>query len=278
MSGGGETGAFDARPFGLVAASVAGAQLSRRTRAMLNRGDSPRSGEPVWRNSYYVGQIEDRIWKPIGGGGLRAGKRWTSALLKAAKGFELRTRTERRQTEPGARNGQLGEVGIAVLEYLYDTVDYASGRLDPAIRTIAGAIGRSYSAVHEALNRLRIAGFLNWMRRSQPVENPEPDGPRVEQATNAYGLLVPKPMKAWLQRLIGKAPVPACEEDRRKQERAAYEAMLAGMTTAEAHEATWNGDRLLGETLRRLAAAIDDREARTANPAGAMKPGDCSSP
>lgn len=278
MSAAGGTGAFDAQPFGLIAAQVAGAQLSRRTRATLRRGDSPRSGEPVWRNSYYVGQIEDRVWKPINGGSLRAGKRWTAALLKAAKGFELRTRAERREVEPGARNGKLGEVGIAVLEYLYETVDFASGRLDPAIRTIADAIGRSYSAVHEALNRLRIAGFLNWIRRSQPVENPEPDGPQVEQATNAYGLLVPAPIQTWLRRLIGKAPVPACEEDRRRQERSAYEAMLASMTTAEAHEASWNGDRLLGETLKRLAAAIDARETNTANPAGAMKPGDCSSP
>lgn len=278
MSAAGGNGAFDAQPFGLIAAQVAGAQLSPRTRARLGRGDSPRSGEPVWRNSYYVGQIEKRIWKPINGGSARGGKRWTAALLKAAKAYELRTREERRQGEPGARNGKLGEVGIAVLEYLYECVDYASGRLDPAIRTIAQAIGRSYSAVHEALNRLRRAGFLNWIRRSQPIEDPEPDGPQVEQATNAYALLVPEPMKGWLRRLIGKAPVPACEEDRRRQQREDLEAMLAAMPAAEAHEATWNGDRLLGETLRKLAAAIDARDAKTANPAGAMKPGDCSSP
>lgn len=157
---------FDAQPFGLIAAGLAKAALSRKTRARLERGDSPRSGEPVWRNSYTVGQIEDRIWKPINGGKLRAGKRWTGALLKAAKALELRTRAERRAKEPGARNGALGVVGIAVLEYLYDTVDYASGRLDPALRTIADATGHAYSAVHDALVRLRNHGFLTWARRS----------------------------------------------------------------------------------------------------------------
>lgn len=275
---GGTTPAFDASPFGLIAAKVAGATLSRKTRVRLGRGDSPRSGEPVWRNSYYVGQIEHKIWKPINGGGIRGGIRWTRALLKAARAYELRTRAERRQTEPGARNGKLGEVGVAVLEYLYERVDYSTGRLDPAIRTIAEAIGRAYSAVHEAINRLRLAGFLNWMRRSEPIENPDPGGPQVKQASNAYALLCPEPMKRWLTRLIGPGPTPACAEDRRKQERADLDAMLRSQTTEEAHKATWNGDRLLGETLRRIAAAVDAREAHTANPAGPMKPGDYTSP
>lgn len=55
----------NATPFGLAAARVAGIALDRKTRAALTRGDSPRSGEPVWRNSYTIGQIEDRVWRPI---------------------------------------------------------------------------------------------------------------------------------------------------------------------------------------------------------------------
>jgi len=278
VSGAGREARQDASPFGLLANRITGAALPRKTRVLLGRGDGRRSGEPVWRNSYTVGQIENRVWKPIAGGTARGGKRWTGALLKAAKALELQSRAKRRETEPGARNGKLGEVGIAVLEYLYETVDYASGRLEPALRTIAEAIGRSYSAVHEALCRLRAEGFLHWMRRSEPIEDPEPGGPQVRQASNAYGLCVPTGMERWLGRLLGKGPAPACEQDRRKAERAAFDAMLAGLTAAEAHEATWNGDRLLGETLARVAAAIDRREARTANPAGPMRPGDCFSP
>lgn len=252
----------EASAFGLLAARVSGTQLGRRTRMLLERGDSPRSGERVWRNSYTEGTIEDRIWKRISDGTPRGGKRWTAALLKAAKALEVRTRKERREQDPGARNGALGEVGLEVLAWLYETVDYRTGRLEPAIATIADAIGRAYSAVHDALCRLRNEGFLHWMRRSRPIDNPEPGGPQVEQVPNAYALLVPKGMMNWLGALLGKPPMPECERDRRQREHEAFDQMLAHLTTEARHETTWNGDRLLGETLRSLAAAIDARDCQ----------------
>lgn len=252
----------DASPFGLIAAQVTKTALGRKTRALLERGDSPRSGEKVWRNSYTEGTIEDRVWKPIHDGTPRGGKRWVAALLKAAKGLEYKTRLKRRETEPGARNGALGEIGIEVLEYLYSLVDFSTGRLEPAIQTIADGIGRAYGAVHEALCRLRKEGFLHWMRRSRPVENPEPGGQQVKQIQNAYALLVPVEMKGWLRALFKNAPAPECEQDRRKRQREAYDQMLASLTAEERHNVTWNGDRLLGETLRSLAASIDTRDLR----------------
>lgn len=166
-----------ATAFGILAASITGTKLSRRTRVTLERGNSPRSGQPVWRNSYTEGTIESKVWRPINDRSKRGGKRWTGALLKAARAFELRTREKRRQTHPGSRNGDLGEVGLEVLRYLYELVDYTTGRLEPANATIAAEIGLSYSAVHDGLRRLRRAGFLDWMRRSRPVEHPEPAVP-----------------------------------------------------------------------------------------------------
>lgn len=262
-------------PIGGFALAAAGVQPSREAQARFARGDSPRTGEPVWRNSYTVGQIEDRIWKPINDGSRRGGKRWTAALLKAAKQFEIRTRAARRETEPGCRNGDLGDVGIEVLEFLYSTVDYASGRLDPALRTIADAIGRAYSAVHEAMKRLRKAGFLHWIRRSKPVEDPEPGGPKVEQASNAYALLCPEALRPWLQRLLGKPSAPECDADRRRRERDEFEAMLAGLSAQDRLATTWTGDSLLGETLRRLAKAVDartmqERESSTTDETGGI--------
>lgn len=250
---------FDAAPLGAIAARVAGATLPRRTRVLLNRGDSPRSGERVWRNSYTEGTIEDRVWRRIHDGTARGGKRWTGALLKAARQFEYRSRRERREVEPGSRNGKLGEVGLEVLSCLYEMVDFASGRLEPAIATIAKNIGRSYSAVHDALCRLRAAGFLHWMRRSKPVDNPEPGGPQVEQVPNAYALLIPEAAKDWMRALFRRQPLPACEEDRRRADKQAFDAMFERMTTAERHWHTWSGDNLLGETLARIAATIDRR-------------------
>jgi hypothetical protein len=252
----------EATPFGLAAARAINSQLDRRTRMLLERGDSPRSGERVWRNSYTEGTIEDRVWRPIHDGSKRGGKRWTGALMKAARNFEYRTRLKRRESEPGARNGALGEVGLEVLAFMFEIVNYATGRLEPAIATIAETIGRSYSAVHDALCRLRKEGFLHWMRRSRPIEDPVPGGPQVEQVSNAYALLIPVEMKSWMANLLRKAPQPQCEEDRRKRDKEEFEAMLDGMTTQERHRATWNGDNLLGETLARLAAAIDARDVQ----------------
>lgn len=251
------------KPIGQFILAAAGVKPDRATRAFHVRGDSPRSGAPVWRNSYTVGQIEDRIWKPINGGSVRGGKRWAAAMLKAAKKLELSTRAERQQTERGARNGALGPVGLAVLEYLYSLVDFTTGRLEPAVRTIADAVGHAYSAVHNALKRLREYGFLHWMRRSRPKDDPQPGQAIVEQASNAYALLVPEKMRAGLSRLLGKAPKPQCDADRRQRDAAAFEDMLAGMSTEARHEATWNGDSLLGETLKSLAAAVDRRDRKT---------------
>ncbi len=256
------TASHDAKPFGLLAAKITQTQLGRRTRMLLERGDSPRSGERVWRNSYTEGTIEHRIWKPISDGTTRGGKRWTAALLKAARAFEYKTRLKRRESEPGARNGALGEVGLEVLAYLFELVDYRTGRLEPALATIAEAVGRSYSAVHKALCRLRHEGFLHWMRRSRPIEDPEPGGQQVEQISNAYALLLPQEMKRWMQTLLRKGPGAACDEDRRRMERQEYEAMLAGLTATEYHRATWDGDNLLGETLKRLALAVDARDVQ----------------
>lgn len=260
-------------PFGAIAAAITGAKLSRQTRTRLGRGDSPRSGEPVWRNSYYVGQIEDRIWKPIHDGTRRGGKRWTAALLRAAERFEIKSRAERREREPGARNGALGEIALRVLKYLYEVVDYASGRLEPALRTIADEIGHAYSAVHKALVRLRAHGFLSWMRRSRPIDDPEPGGPQVEQVSNAYGLLVPTEMRDWLGKLLRPAPQPGCEADRRRRDRNELEAMLEGMTAVERHDATFNAGALLGETLRSLAALIDRRELKKGESSSANETG-----
>jgi len=253
----------DAQPIGLALSRLAGHKLGKKTRAYLERGDSPRTGEPVWRNSYTVGQVEDRVWRPINDGTPRGGRRWTRAIHKAARAFEIETRTKRREVDPGARNGALGVIGLSVLEYLYDVVDYRTGCLEPAVRTIADSIGHSYSAVHEALCRLRHHGFLRWMRRSKPVDNPEPGGPRVEQASNAYALLVPEGMKAWLARLIGKPEIPACEAERRKRRSDELAAMLATMTAGEYHAAhTWTEDAVLGDVLGRLAAAVDRRDEK----------------
>ncbi|HYD23825.1 MAG TPA: hypothetical protein VEB68_03445 [Croceibacterium sp.] len=268
---------FDAQPIGAIAAAVAGYELDRKTRLKLGRGDSKRTGQPVWRNSYYEG-IEKKVWRPFGDGTTRGGKRLAGALLAAARRVERTTRAERKAGTPGLKRGVLGDVGVAVLETLLELVDFATGRLEPAIETIAERAGYCYSAAHAALCRLREHGFLHWVRRSRPIEEPRPGGQQVEQITNAYILLVPEQLRGLVELICGKAPLPADEEWRRAESKRQVEVMLAGLDAQEFMRATWTGDPLAGETLRRIASLLEPAWKGGANTQMREKPGDHTDP
>lgn len=220
-----------------------------------------RTFQPVWRNSYYEGQLEDRVWQPVGigraRGSKRAGRRFAQAVIKAAETLERTTRAKRRSNTPGVRNGVLGDIGIGVLKALYDIVDYATGRLEPAIATIAERTGYSYSAVHRALCRLRQHGFLHWIRRSRQTENKGEAGPQVEQIPNAYALTVPEQFKELLRRLLDDAPVPADEAWRRQQLKRDFSDQLRSLATATEFARDFVHSAKFGETLSAIAAALD---------------------
>lgn len=224
-----------------------------------------RSGQPVWRKSYYKGTIEHRIWRPIANGTKRGAKRQIGAILKTAKALERRTRRERQLVHPGCRNGVLGQIGLDVLDVLYNRfVDFKTGTLEPAIATIAEAVGHSYAAVHAALHRLRAAGFLHWVRRSRTKDNAGSAGPQVEQIPNAYALLIPKKVEGLIRNLLGKAPMPDDARWRRDQQKQEWSDMLAGLSAQDLIADTWTGDQLAGETLARIARLLDERESSRA--------------
>jgi hypothetical protein len=252
------------RGIGGLVTGIAAGLMDAAVRKEKARGDSPRSGQPVWRNSYTEGQIEDRLWRPIGVGrarGTRRGaKRLKGAIMQAAKALDARTRKERKGKHKGVRNGVLGHIGLAVLESLYDLVDFATGRLEPAINTIADRVGHSYSAVHNALDRLRKFGFLKWMRRSRPTENKGEAGPQVEQIPNAYALMIPIEFLDFVRRLVSDGPTPDCERWRREQSRADLENLIATTTASRFHHDFWSGDKLTGESLGSIAEALDRQE------------------
>lgn len=261
---------MSARPIGdLASAIAAGLGAAARQPRITARG-----GQPVWRNSYYEGQLEDRLWRPVGMGaqrGTRRGaKRFAGAMMRAAKALDLRTRVERKKQTKGTRNGVLGEIGIAVLEVLFDLVDFASGRLEPAITTLAERTGYSYSAVHNALGRLRNAGFLKWIRRSRPLERKGEAGPQVEQITNAYVLTVPAEFEDYVRRLVGDGPAADCEQWRREQAGKDLDAMISKVSASRFHRDFWSGDKLTGETFAQIAAGLDrlERQERESSRAG----------
>lgn len=256
----------EGRPLGLIAAGIVGNALSRKTRAKLERGDSPRTGQPVWRNSYYEGQIEDRLWRPIGigrqRGTKRGGKRYAALVIRMAEALERRTRRARQQEKRGIRNGALGDVGLGVLKALFELVDFRTGKLEPAIATLAEMTGYCYSAVHEALVRLRQAGFLQWMRRSRPTDNEGQAGPQVEQITNAYALVLPAELDEIARRQLGDGPAPDDATWSREQATRDWKQMLDNLPlTAFASDFT-TADRLNGPTLAKIAALLDARDCR----------------
>lgn len=226
-----------------------------------------RTGQPVWRNSYYEGQLEKRIWRPVADGTVKGARRYAGAVLKAARELETRSRRQRQSVQPGTRNGVLGEIGLEVLEVLYKKfVNYADGCLEPAVATIADAIGRSYAATHAALKRLRDAGFLHWIRRSKPTESPS--GPQVEQITNAYALNLPKPIQRMVSWILRKPPLPEDAQWLHQQRAQEWQDMLDSLSSAEFVGTMEFVDGRVGETLSSIARMLDERESFSARETG----------
>src|SRR4051794_23720757 len=102
------------------------------------------------------------------------------------KARRLDTRTSRK----GRHGGMIGRSALAVLSVLiFDFLDYASGRLDPSQAAIARKARMCERTVAKALQKLKLLGILNWLRRCH--EEHGPWGVRFKQDTNAYALMQP---------------------------------------------------------------------------------------
>jgi hypothetical protein len=155
--------------------------IKQATAGLLRKERGPDRG--VRRHSYDVDDRRAQVFAPIGDGTKHGALDWIDAFLETAREYDDFHRGER-----GRR--PLGFTGIRVLEILLGRrgvpIDFRTGRLDPAIDTIA-RIGRLVRAtVIRALARLREHGFLHWVRRTRPTGNAGHAGPQREQITNAY--------------------------------------------------------------------------------------------
>ena len=161
-----------------------------------------------------------------------------------------------------AGNGALGcTEHLEVLRELYRIVDFKTGRLEPAIATICSRIRRARSAVVAAMARLREHGFLDWIRRTEPVDN-DGAGPQVKQVANAYWFGLPKAVAEWVTRKLDDGPAPDCELTRRDEDKRQVETMLQQTSAAEAVDfLVGNDDPQLAEILKRLGASIERNSA-----------------
>ena len=104
---------------------------------------------PVWSGSI-AGEVK---FRPLP-------KREAVRLYHRARAFERQTR------RPGKQDGAIGRNGLAILHsFLFDFLNFRSGRLDPGRKAIARAAAISLRSVDRGLRKLREAGVLNWVRR-----------------------------------------------------------------------------------------------------------------
>jgi hypothetical protein len=102
---------------------------------------------PVWRDST-TGDVQ---FCPLP-------KKQAIKLYHRARDFERRTRA------PGKQDGALGRNGLAVLHaMIFDFLDFRTGQLDPAQKTIARKANICLRSVARGLVNLKLAGVLNWL-------------------------------------------------------------------------------------------------------------------
>lgn len=238
-----------ARGIGELAAGIAGTRAAAR-----------RTMAPVRRNSRNAGERELEQW--------RVANRFSAAerreRLRALREYD------RQHKLPGKPMGPIGRTAIDVADELMGMRCFRTGRLDPALETIARRLRISKQTVVSALRRLKAHGFIDWFRRCRPVEDPEPGGPTVEQDTNAYWFKLPKWAADRVRAAIKRCPVPDDAAAHASAQRADVSAMLAAATPDE--RVDYHVDEgPLADALRSLSRGVSNRGA--ASPAVGLNPG-----
>lgn len=219
-----------ARAIGDLTASLTGTRrLGRRTL------------QPVRRCSPYAGDYEQKRWR-------------RENMFPRSENNARLTHLESvmRSTKlPGKRRGLVGDVEMDVYRFLLRRRGRLNGRLDYAINTIAAEIRRARSAVINALARLKQLGFLDWTRRTAPVEDPEPGGQYVQQITNAYFLTMPRKAAELVRRILRRPT----EEGRRAQQHREFLAQFEAMSPDE--QLGTIADEGLRESFRRMRRLLE---------------------
>ncbi len=205
------------------------------------------TGQRVHRYSRTEAGGEGRFWQPFN-------PRNVARFMQAAEKYDRLKRLAHRRERNNRENGAIGHVGLEVLRELLRLIDYRTGRLDPAIATLALRIGRSIAAVADALKRLKAHGFLDWLRRYVPTGNAGLRGPQVKQTSNAYRLMLPPQMERDMT-----APLPEDDSDRRRAMAEEGKAMIAKLPLDE-QPAEMIDDPELAAILARFGRTLMSQE------------------
>ncbi len=230
--------------------------MTARSLHKIATGKGHRTGQPVRRNSKPVGSFEHRYWS-------RFDPKERNARMRAA---EMHARATK---QSGKRNGELGHVALEVYRELTRIVCFKTGRLEPAIDTICDRVHRSRDAVVRGLNQLQAAGFLDRQRRVESVGNPDPFGPQVKQATNAYKLTVPKAAAELVRRLMRRPTEEQRRVAKERDQQARAAAALDVHDSAEAAGQALGAGTSIAGVLASLGASLDRCNA---SPPGGQNP------
>ncbi|MEK9211703.1 hypothetical protein [Sphingomonas sp. 2378] len=164
---------------------VAAREAHQLTKAFTAKLSGKRRGDDrtVRRDSYDVDDRRANVWRPIGDGTVAGAMDWRDSLLQTAREYDDHHRGDR-----GVR--PLGWTAIRILEILLGVrgvpICFKTGRLEPAIDTMARIARFSRTTVIRALARLKEHNFLRWVRRSQKTDRKGEFAPQRVQVTNAY--------------------------------------------------------------------------------------------
>lgn len=81
---------------------------------------------------------------------------------------------------------RIRKIDIEILKALLKNLDFATGRLFPAIETIAARASVHRNSVTDSLRRLKAHGIIERVRRSVKTGNGGQFAPQREQTSNAY--------------------------------------------------------------------------------------------
>lgn len=228
------------------------ARLSRYINKAASFSGSPRRRPytPVRRNSQYPGEQEVRAWKQH--------NTFTAAERRA------RTKAVRewnyREKKKGAAWGPLGPSGERFFDFLMGVRCFETGKLEMPIKEMAKRLVMSIQTVCNYVERLVSLGLLTKIRRIRPKENPEPDGPQVEQITNAYWFQLPAEIAERVRQILSGPGKPVDQEEHERAQAELVREMVKSLT-AEEQARFYAGDATaLSDALARLGAGVDAKE------------------
>lgn len=138
-----------------------------------------RRNDPVRRNSYDVEDPRAQVFRKIGDGSAAQGFAHTGALRETLKAL---IKQQRQEGYEGPDRLQRSD--YFVFDALLSFLNFATGELFPSYHAIAAKAGVCRQVAIDSVKRLKLNGFLDWVRRS--IRNEDDNGPTRKQTSNAY--------------------------------------------------------------------------------------------